>query len=148
MLLVLNFGELKYEFLIGQSHLRLKSRVSESSLRIYHKKNSKAEAASNDFASLCFLKTGCLFLLHTQYQRSTGTGTKKPGTFPGTFPGHLPGAPSREPKFSKKSGTGGNRESKILNNREPGSRERVGTRHRFSSLHTSTFFQIIDNEIK
>ena len=53
--------------------------------------------------------------------------------------GHLPGAPSREPKFSKKSGTGGNRESKILNNREPGSRERAGTRHRFSSISAQFF---------
>ena len=51
----------------------------------------------------------------------------------GTFP--------REPgtKFSKKSGTGGNRESKILNNREPGSRERAGTRHRFSSISAQFF---------
>ena len=48
------------------------------------------------------------------YQRSTGTGTKKPGTFPGTFPRESGG--NREPKFFKKSGTGGNREPKFSKN--------------------------------
>ena len=55
-------GGLKYEFLIGQSHLRFKSRVSESSLRIYQEKGSKDEAASTDFAFLCFLKLDAYFL--------------------------------------------------------------------------------------
>ena len=48
-------------FLIGQSHLRFKSRVSESSLRIYQETGSKDEAASTDFAFLCFLKLDAYF---------------------------------------------------------------------------------------
>ena len=48
-------------FLIGHSHLRFKSRVSESSLRIYQDKGSKGEAASTDFAFLCFLKQDAYF---------------------------------------------------------------------------------------
>ena len=48
-------------FLIGQSHLRSKTRVSESSLRIYQEKGSKDEAASTDFAFLCFLKLDAYF---------------------------------------------------------------------------------------
>ena len=61
------------------------------------------------------------------HQRSTGTGTKKPGTFPGTFPRESGG--NREPKFFKKSGTGGNREPKILKNRE-----RAGTGNRLNDI--------------
>ena len=60
-LTVVKCGGIKYVFLIGQSHLRFKSQVSESSLRVNQEKGLKDKAASTDFAYLCFLKLDAYF---------------------------------------------------------------------------------------
>ena len=93
---------------------------------------------NNVFGSKSGIKSGSVHVGHLLDQRSTGTGTKKPGTFPGT-------------KIFQKLGTGENREPKILNNLErtgtgniifENHRERAGTRPGFPSIF------VLDSQIR